>query len=118
PNPARWAQVERVKEANHLIKSYCRWRRHLKFIDVFHAMLGPDGKPRPELFVQDRLHMNPTGYPLDGHRRSLFGQDGPARKITLEYFVVCVILPPWRTSSNVQDGISRTGSSRRRQSTK
>ena len=64
PNPARWAQVERVKEANHLIKSYCRWRRHLKFIDVFHSMLGPNGRPRSELFVGDRLHMNPEGYLL------------------------------------------------------
>jgi pentatricopeptide repeat protein len=64
PNPARWAQVEKVKEANSLIKNFCRWRCHLKFIDVFHSMLGPDGKPRPELFVEDRLHMNPTGYHL------------------------------------------------------
>ena len=25
-------------------------------------MLGPDGKPRPDLFQQDGLHMNAAGY--------------------------------------------------------
>jgi hypothetical protein len=27
-------------------------------------MLGADGKPRPELFVQDGLHLNEAGYTL------------------------------------------------------
>ena len=27
-------------------------------------MLGADGKPRPELFVKDRLHCNAAGYKL------------------------------------------------------
>jgi lysophospholipase L1-like esterase len=27
-------------------------------------MLGPDGKPRPELFQSDGLHLNATGYKL------------------------------------------------------
>ena len=30
--------------------------------DVFSQMLGADGLPRPELFVEDQLHMN--GYAL------------------------------------------------------
>ena len=34
----------------------------LDFIDVFTPMLGNDGKPRPDLFVADKLHMNETGY--------------------------------------------------------
>jgi lysophospholipase L1-like esterase len=27
-------------------------------------MLGNDGKPRPELFVEDGLHMNAAGYQI------------------------------------------------------
>ena len=35
-----------------------------KFIDVFPEMLGPDGLPKPDIFVEDRLHMNAEGYKL------------------------------------------------------
>jgi len=63
-NPARWAQVERVKKANALVLAYTKRTPNLAFIDVFPRMLGPDGLPRPELFVADRLHMNREGYRL------------------------------------------------------
>ena len=33
-------------------------------MDVFTPMLGADGKPRPELFVEDGLHLTPEGYAL------------------------------------------------------
>jgi lysophospholipase L1-like esterase len=64
PNPARWAQVDRVRRANELIRQFTTTTSGLTFIDVFPHMLGEDGKPRPELFVEDRLHMNETGYAL------------------------------------------------------
>ena len=32
--------------------------------DVFPAMLGSDGLPKPEIFVADKLHMNPDGYKI------------------------------------------------------
>jgi lysophospholipase L1-like esterase len=64
PNPARWAQVERVKEANARIEAFCREHLWLRFINVFPHMLGPDGLPRPEIFSADRLHMNAEGYKL------------------------------------------------------
>jgi lysophospholipase L1-like esterase len=63
-NPARWAQVEQVKAANAMIEQYCRETPGLKFINVFPHMLGPDGLPRPEIFREDRLHMNAEGYRL------------------------------------------------------
>ena len=64
PNPARWAQADRVREANRLIAAYCQTDRRLRFIDVFPHMLGSDGKPRPELFIHDGLHMNRKGYEI------------------------------------------------------
>ena len=64
PNPARWAQVERVRTANALIAEYAARNPRLAFINVFPHMLGDDGQPRPEIFVADRLHMNAKGYEL------------------------------------------------------
>lgn len=63
PNPARWAQVEKVKRLNQLIEAYCR-RHGMDFINVFPLMLGPDGLPKPDIFVKDRLHMNEKGYAI------------------------------------------------------
>jgi len=64
PNPARWSQVDKVREANALISDYTRQQHRLSFINVFPHMLGADGLPRPEIFVADRLHMNAKGYEL------------------------------------------------------
>jgi lysophospholipase L1-like esterase len=64
PNPARWAQIEKVKRANQLIEAHTKQDRRLSFINVFPHMLGADGLPRPEIFVADRLHMNASGYEL------------------------------------------------------
>src|SRR5688572_22583891 len=64
PNPARWAQMDRVRRANELIREFTKMNPRLTFIDVFPHMLGEDGQPRPEIFVADRLHMNEQGYAL------------------------------------------------------
>jgi lysophospholipase L1-like esterase len=63
PNHARWAQVEQVKKLNLLAAAYCR-RRSITFINVFPLMLGPDGRPKPDIFIQDGLHMNAKGYAI------------------------------------------------------
>ena len=63
-NPARWAQVERVKAANALIREFTTTDKRLSFIDVFPHMLGKDGMPLPDIFVDDRLHMNEKGYAI------------------------------------------------------
>jgi lysophospholipase L1-like esterase len=62
PNPKRWSQIETVKKANALIAEYCAKTPKLKFIDVFSQMLGPDGQPKPDIYLKDELHMNPKGY--------------------------------------------------------
>jgi len=64
PNPARWTQVDRVRAANSLIEAHTRTDERLAFINVFPKMLGEDGQPLPEIYVADRLHMNPKGYEL------------------------------------------------------
>jgi lysophospholipase L1-like esterase len=64
PNPARWAQVEKVKAANQMIEQYAKSHPGLGFIDVYSQMLGADGQPKPDIFLKDRLHMNLKGYEL------------------------------------------------------
>lgn len=64
PNPKRWKQIEQVKEANTLIADFCTKGPKLKFIDVFPHMLGPDGQPKPDIYLADQLHMNPKGYAI------------------------------------------------------
>ena len=64
PNPSRWSQVEQVKAANKLIEDFIKKDSKLAFINVFPAMLGEDGKPKPDIFLQDNLHMNAKGYAI------------------------------------------------------
>jgi lysophospholipase L1-like esterase len=63
-SPLRWREVEQVKKANGLISSWIATQEHLTFIDVFAATLGEDGRPKPEFFLADRLHMNAKGYAI------------------------------------------------------
>jgi lysophospholipase L1-like esterase len=64
PTPLRWVQAEKQKETNGLIKKYIDGKSGLAFIDIWDALLGPDGQPRPDLHVKDRLHPNAAGYKI------------------------------------------------------
>ncbi len=62
PTPARWHLTAQMHQANTLIRSYCDSHTRCVYVDVWPAMLGADGKPRPEHFVSDGQHMTPEGY--------------------------------------------------------
>jgi lysophospholipase L1-like esterase len=64
PSIARWKIVDRIKKANSLIKEFAQGEKNIDFVDIYPAMLGADGKPRPELFRPDGLHMNANGYAI------------------------------------------------------
>jgi lysophospholipase L1-like esterase len=64
PSIARWALIDKVRDANRRVRDFCDGDDRLGFVDVDAAMLGWDGKPRPELFLQDGLHMTPKGYAI------------------------------------------------------
>ncbi len=64
PSIARWKQADKEKELNSMVEEFVRQTPHLKYIETFSMVLGPDGKPRPELFIADRLHFNAEGYKL------------------------------------------------------
>lgn len=54
----------RAREANRLVEAYSATDARLRYVDVATSMLGPKGKPRSELFLDDGLHMNASGYRL------------------------------------------------------
>jgi lysophospholipase L1-like esterase len=62
PSILRWAKWPLMKRANELIKAESAKRKRVTFVDISAPMLGTDGKPRPELFLADGLHMNSAGY--------------------------------------------------------
>lgn len=64
PTVARWKNVEREKKLNALIGGFAKENPGIAYIDCDTLTLGPDGQPRPELFVEDNLHLNAEGYKL------------------------------------------------------
>ncbi len=64
PSIKRWNLVGKMKAANASIQTQCQQDDRLVYVDIFKPMLDDDGKPRPELFAKDGLHLNAAGYQL------------------------------------------------------
>lgn len=64
PNPKRWSMIEQMREASRLIEEFTKTDKRLQFINVYPHMLGTDGKPKPDIFLKDELHMNEKGYAI------------------------------------------------------
>ena len=47
-----------------MIRNYADAEGNVDFIDVHTPMLDTSGRPRPELFRADALHLNADGYAL------------------------------------------------------
>jgi len=64
PSPSREKYIGKAIAANTLICNYIQTEKNIRFIDIFHPMLNAEGKPMPELFQKDMLHMNLKGYAI------------------------------------------------------
>jgi lysophospholipase L1-like esterase len=64
PSLKYWNLIATERKANELVKAYIAAGENLEYIDISTAMLGADGKPRPELYVKDGLHNTAEGYRL------------------------------------------------------
>lgn len=64
PSPARWVLRSWIREANAKIADITAARSRSYYVDVYEPMLTAEGKPRPELYVEDGLHLSPAGYQL------------------------------------------------------
>lgn len=64
PSPGREALMPEMEQANDLIRNFIAQRAHAAFVDVYHLMLTPEGRPMDNLFVGDKLQMNEKGYKI------------------------------------------------------
>jgi lysophospholipase L1-like esterase len=64
PSPSRWELVDKMRAANSMIQQYIAAHTGQTYVDVVPPMIGPNGRPRPELFVSDSLHMTRAGYAI------------------------------------------------------
>ena len=62
PTPARWHVWPEIKEANGMIREICESHRNTYYIDTEKYFTNASGLPRSELFLEDKLHLNPEGY--------------------------------------------------------
>lgn len=64
PTVARWSVWNEIQRANSRIKDICDDNNNTWFIRTDFAFLNDYGKPRTELFVDDKLHLNQQGYAI------------------------------------------------------
>lgn len=64
PSIKRWNLAGKIREANKAIAAICAADKQMDYVDIFEPMLDKDGKPRPELFLKDGLHLNEQGYKI------------------------------------------------------
>lgn len=62
PGPGRWDEAPQRVVANRALQAYVATQKNLDFVDLWGAMLTPDGRPREDLWVGDRVHPNHAGY--------------------------------------------------------
>lgn len=64
PTPARWKFNDAMLKTNDLLRAIAARHDAVTYIGVTNAMLGPDGRPRQDLFVEDGQHLSRAGYEL------------------------------------------------------
>ena len=64
PSPQRWEQRDKQQQANKLVREYIATGKSLTYVDLWSDSIGPDGMPKPELYVDDKLHPSTSGYSL------------------------------------------------------
>jgi lysophospholipase L1-like esterase len=62
PSLKRWNLYPQMAQANQRIAELCASDGRLTYLDIATPMLDEDGKPKPDLFRDDGLHLNKKGY--------------------------------------------------------
>ena len=63
-SPSRKEHLPKVIAANSLIQQFIQKEKNIIFLDIFHPMLDSQGNMQPNLFKEDMLHMNASGYKI------------------------------------------------------
>lgn len=66
PSPSRKQYYAAIQKTNAYIKDFLENQKKAAFVDIYTPMLGQNGKPKPELFRPDSLHMTQAGYDIWG----------------------------------------------------
>ncbi|MCS6839141.1 MAG: SGNH/GDSL hydrolase family protein [Roseiflexus sp.] len=64
PSLARWSLRDKIQRVNNAARALMEQRPSGYYVDVYTSMLGPDGRPRAELFDADGLHLSAKGYQM------------------------------------------------------
>jgi lysophospholipase L1-like esterase len=62
PSVARWHLESKFIAANKLIEGYINTQKNIQYLDVHTAMLDDNKEVLKDIFIADKLHMNPKGY--------------------------------------------------------
>ena len=62
PTQARVAAWPKIQKANSAVRAFCMSKENTYFIGTQSIYLDENEKPRTELFVGDKLHLNRDGY--------------------------------------------------------
>ena len=64
PSIARWTKWPQMQDVNSQRREAVATDERIIYVDTATPMLGTDGQPRRELFLDDGLHLNAKGYAL------------------------------------------------------
>jgi lysophospholipase L1-like esterase len=62
PSPSRWALWKDFQQFNSMVEQFAKNRPNLRYVDISKELLGANGEPDASLFVEDKLHINASGY--------------------------------------------------------
>ena len=62
PSVSRWRLESKFIEANKLIEDYIATQKNIQYLDVHAAMLDENKEVLKDIFIADKLHLNPKGY--------------------------------------------------------
>jgi len=68
PTIARWDERDALKKLNALVAAHIKTDPRLVYIETYDTTLDANGQPRPELFVEDKLHFSAEGYKVLAER--------------------------------------------------
>ena len=64
PSPSRLALLHEQHRANRLVREWASTQAGVSYLEIVTPMLDKKGAPKPELFLEDQLHMNREGYAI------------------------------------------------------
>jgi len=64
PSISRWGLKKEYVTLNKKLRKFCSKNDNVYFADVWSVMMDETGQLRKDLFLDDKLHMNDTGYEL------------------------------------------------------